>query len=228
MELALSDGHHEHHEHHAVQYYNTLDRLRHRRGQIIPIRLASGTTELESIYRFRYQIYVEEMNRGQIHADHLKKLIEDPLGSGGYNFAAFRENEVVGVLRVNFPRSSNVGYYENFLDMRSVGELHPHVTSICTGLMVAQRFRNSSLAMRLAQASYQFGLCNHIRFNFLDCDDHLIGFFTRLGYIFSRHAEHPEYGLGNVMRLDLLDLVHLTKVRSPFLAIFDRKRGKMV
>jgi len=81
--------------------------------------------------------------------------------------------------------------------------------------------------MRLAQVSYSFGLRNKIRYNFVDCDDHLIGFFQRLGYIFHRRAEHPEYGMGNVMRLDLLDRTRMAQTRSPFVAILDEamRRG---
>jgi predicted GNAT family N-acyltransferase len=195
--------------------------LRRSRANPIPIRLALATDDLEAIYRFRYQIYVEEMNRRQFHADHAAKRIEDPLDYNGYNFAAFKEDEVVGVVRVNFPRTSNIEYYESFMDMCSAGPFHPSATSMCTRLMVAPRLRRTSLAMRLAQASYEFGLRNQIRYNFIDCDDHLIGFFTRLGYVLHRRAEHPEYGMGNVMRLDMLDRANLVRQRSPFLAVLD-------
>src|SRR5712691_857618 len=84
------------------------------RAQSIPIRLVSDPDELEAIYRFRYRIYVEEMNRRQFHADHFARRIEDPLDHSGYNFAAFQDDEVVGVLRGNFPRTSNIEYYETF------------------------------------------------------------------------------------------------------------------
>ena len=192
-----------------------------RRRAKLPIRLASTADELAAIYQFRYQVYVEEMNRDQFHADHLGKKIEDSLDCGGCNFAAFDNDEVVGIVRVNFPSKSSIGYYENFMDMCSAGCFHPSATSLCTRLMVAPHWRGTSLATRLAQASYEFGLRNHIRYNFIDCDDRLIGFFVRLGYIFHRRAEHPEYGMGNVMRLDLLDRARLVRQRSPFLAILD-------
>jgi len=92
--------------------------------------------------------------------------------------------------------------------------------------MVAPRLRRTSLAMRLAQVSYEFCLCHQIRYNFIDCDDHLIRFFTRLGYMIRRRAEHPEYGMGTVMRLDLLDRARLGQTRSPFLAILDEAMGR--
>jgi N-acyl-L-homoserine lactone synthetase len=195
-------------------------------SKTIPIRLASTAEELETIYQFRYRIYVDEMHWRQFYADRSTRRIEDPLDRGGYNFGAFQGDEVVGVVRVNFPRTSSIAYYETFLDMRSADRFHPSATSMCTRLMVAPRMRGTNLAMRLAQVSYEFCLLNRIRYNFMDCDDHLIRFFTRLGYIIRRRAEHPEYGMGNVMRLDLLDRARLAQTRSPFLAILDEAMGR--
>jgi GNAT superfamily N-acetyltransferase len=192
------------------------------RRKSFPIRLVSAADDLAAIYQFRYEIYVDEMNRRQFHADHLARKIEDPLDRGACNFAAYQDDEVVGVVRVNFPSMSNVEYYETFMDMHSAGRFHPSATSMCTRLMVAPRLRGTSLATRLAQATYEFCLRQQIRFNFIDCDDRMVGFFARLGYIFHRRAEHPEYGMGTVMRLDLLDRARLVLQRSPFLAILDQ------
>ena len=183
--------------------------------------MALTSAELNAIYHFRYSIHVKEITPTQYYADHINRVIQDPFDHGAYNFAAFEDDKVVGVLRVNFSRTSNVSYYENFLNMKSVGPFHPRATSICTRLMVAPRLRGTSLALRLCQAGYEFGLRHEIRYNFLDCNDHLTRFFERLGYRFQERAEHPEYGIGNVMRLDLLDRPHLAQIRSPFLAVLN-------
>ncbi len=192
------------------------------------ICLAYSSEELINIYRFRYNIYAEEINLPQFHANHTTEKIEDSLDCSGYNFAAFQGSEVVGAMRVNFPRNSCIGHYESFLDMNSAGHLHPNATSISTRLIVSPRLRSRGLAVRLCQASYKFGLLNGIRFNFLDCNDHLIRFFSRLGFTLRRRAEHPEYGMGNVMRLDLLDRAHLVRMRSPFLSILDDTADRSV
>lgn len=191
----------------------------------IPIRLASTANELEAIYRFRYAIYTQDANLPQVYADGVKQTIEDPFDRCAYNFAAFKCNEVVGALRVNFSRDSDLDYYEKFLKMHSVGFYHPGATSICTRLMVAPQFRGSSVALRLAKASYAFALRHQIRYNFVDCSDRMIRFFERLGYVHQGCAEHPEYGVGNVMRLDLLDRVNLAQIQSPFLELLAARGG---
>jgi len=43
------------------------------------IRPVASSAEFAEVCRFRYQIYVEEMQRKQRYADHNKRIIEDPL-----------------------------------------------------------------------------------------------------------------------------------------------------
>jgi hypothetical protein len=183
----------------------------------VDIRAARSAEDLERVYRFRYRIYVEEMRRKQKYADHALRRIEDPLDVGAINLAAFRENEVVGTVRINFSRTSDIGYYGDFYAMTSVGDDHPAHTSINTRLMIAPEFRKSRLALKMAIASYEFGAPKGIKWNFVDCNDHLVAFFKGLGYI--EHvpkAEHEEYGLVTRLRLDVLNVVHLGLVNSPF------------
>src|SRR6266478_5068240 len=112
------------------------------------IQMASTSDELDAIYHFRYRIYVEETTLPQYYVNHINRIIQDPFDHGAYNFAAFEDEEVVGMLRVNFPRTSKVSYYEDFLNLKSAGSFHPSATSICTRLMVAPRLRGTSLALR--------------------------------------------------------------------------------
>jgi GNAT superfamily N-acetyltransferase len=183
----------------------------------VEIRVAETRADLEKIYRFRYLIYVEEMGRMQRYADHARRRIQDPLDEGGVNLAAFRGEEVVGVVRINCPRDSDVGDYERFYHLSSVGQDHPAHTSITTRLMISPEYRRGRLAVRLAMAIYEYGTVRGIRWSFIDCNAHLIPFFRGLGYV--EHippADHPEYGSVTLMRLDGLDRGHLEAVRSPF------------
>lgn len=183
----------------------------------IEIRIAECEKELNAVFNFRYRIYVEEMNRKQHYADHDQKRIQDPLDVGAINFAAWRGDELLGVVRVNFPRDSDIGIYEDFYAMRSVGVDHPQCTSIVTRLMVAPALRNSRLGLDLSIACYRYGLVCGIKWNFIDCNEHLETFFSTLGY--TAHvprAVHVEYGLVTRLRLNLHNDAHLTSIRSPF------------
>ena len=60
------------------------------------IRRAETSDELEAVYHFRYLIYVEEMQRKQAYADHVRRRIVDPLDDGAVNLVAWSGSEVVG------------------------------------------------------------------------------------------------------------------------------------
>ncbi len=183
----------------------------------ISIRTAVTPAELEAVYRFRYIVYVEEMRRKQTYADHARRRIVDPLDDGAVNLAAWRGNEIVGVVRLNFTRASCIGEYESFYEMHSVGQDHPLHTSLNTRLMVAPQLRQTRLGLSLAIASYHYAAPRGIKWNFIDCNDHLLPFFLRLGYVpHVPPGEHADYGLVNRLRLNLRDLDHLTKMKSPF------------
>jgi hypothetical protein len=149
----------------------------------IDIRPAISQEDLEAVFRFRYKIYVEEMNRKQHYADHERRRIEDPLDAFAINLVAWQGDEVVGIVRINFPRDSDVGVYNDFYAMSTVGDDHPAHTSINTRLMIAPNFRKTRLALKMAIASYEYGTPKGIKWNFIDCNDHLVPFFRALGYV---------------------------------------------
>ena len=183
------------------------------------IRVVTDPGDLEKIYRFRYRIYVDEMQRFQKHADHAAKRIRDPLDDGAINIAAFEGGEVVGVVRANESRGSNLGAYEPFFQLDRMGDDHPEHTSIVTRLMIAPHLRRSTLAVRLCIECYTLGLEEGIKWCFIDCNDHLVEFFKGLGFMpYIGKIIHEEYGEVTPMRLRLHDQQHLDAVRSPFAA----------
>lgn len=181
------------------------------------IELADRVEEREALYAFRYRIYVEEMQRVQKYADCERRRIEDPLDPAGYNLVAWDGQAIVGCLRVNGANSGGMNYCRDLLRMATLAPGYPTGVSLCTRLMVAPSYRNGPLALRLCTAAYEFGLAKGFQWNFIDCNDHLVAFFRRLGYVWTHRALHDEYGMVNAMRLELHDTAHLEVCRSPFL-----------
>lgn len=183
------------------------------------IRLATSHDELEQIYHFRYRIYVEEMQRKQHYADHVRRRIRDPLDDFAINLAAWDPSgNVVGIIRANRADAGDLGNYERFYEMDTAGSAHPTCTSITTRFMVLPEYRRSTLAVRLAIAVYEYGLVRGVAYNFIDCNDHLVPVFQGLGFI--QHLPkkcHDEYGWVTCMRLSVLDRTHLKEMSSPFL-----------
>ena len=184
------------------------------------IRLATQPAELAAIYRFRYAIYVEEMNRKQKYADHEARLIQDPIDCGSYILGAWENGELVGTVRSSVLSRVDISDYYDFYQIARLTPAEIALSSITTRLMIHSRHRRGSLAIRLAKAIYQIGLEQAITTDLIDCNEHLVPFFTGLGYRLHRNdLVHPEYGAVTVMKLGLSDYAHLQQIRSPFLPV---------
>jgi predicted GNAT family N-acyltransferase len=181
------------------------------------IRLVSLPSEKHQIYKFRYKVYVDEMNRKQIYADHVSKIIKEPLDDTGHLFAAYDDDgNIIGTIRNNFSKDGNLGFYEKLYNMDSVGAYHPNNTAILTKLMIAKKYRKSSILSKLIMSeAYKSLLNNKIKFSFIDVNHQLVNFFTRYGCKHLDEIIHPEYGEVDLMRLDVEDVEHLYNVGSP-------------
>lgn len=189
----------------------------------IEIRKVRTVSDAEAVFRLRYEVYVEELGRTQRYADHAARRIEEPLDASANVFCAYEGARLVGTVRSNYTRRSSLGEYEALYEMKRCGAAHPLNTSVTTKLVVAPDHRRSTLAYRLAVATYHVGLCDGILFDFVDVYPARVPFFERLGYrVHIPRAVHPEYGAVIVMRLGMRDAEHLAAVDSPFMRVLAR------
>lgn len=185
----------------------------------VDIRCAESGRDFDRLFRFRYQVYVEEMNRPQQYADHRRKRIAEPLDEGSTQFIATKGDEIVGCLRWTSGAVRDFDEYADYYAMDVAGPYFPQRCSISTKFMVAPAYRRSSIATSLSIASYRFGASAGSAFDFIDCNPHLERMFSRYGYRSYRgRIDHHEYGDVLPMVLVLLDHDHLRAVRSLFSA----------
>ncbi len=191
----------------------------------ITLRVATSREDLHHIYHFRYSIYVDEMHRPQQYADHVRRCIVDPMDDTGHVLAAYDNDTIVGTVRTNFLRESDIGEYFTLYGLSPMPHLGLNECAITTRLMIAPAYRRGTLAARLACATYTLGITNHITTDYIDCNDHLRGFFARLGYLpHKENVSHPEYGAITVLKLHLTDIAHLDAVGSPFGPLYRKLR----
>ena len=186
------------------------------------IRLAETQEDRDKVYRFRYRVYVQEMNVPQSYADHARQIIVEPLDRQAKIMAAFVKDAVVGTVRANTGRDSDLAYYPELYGMKDFARsAYPDRTSITTKFMVAAEYRNTTLAYRLAAAMYRLGLEDNILYNFIDCKAEHASFYQMLGYRpYRGRIRHPEIGNEALpMVLPMTDLDYLAAVRSPFVKV---------
>lgn len=188
---------------------------------MLEIRLAKTPEEKEQVFKLRYQIYVEELGYSQHYAEKQHYKIEEPLDKFGNIFVAFQNGNLVGTVRSNYAINSDLGYYAELYQISDIaGDAHPLSTSISTKLMIEPHFRGSTMALRIMQANYHQLLLDRIKFDFIDCEPHMIPFFQKIGYQTIDMINHPEYGSGLALMLDVFNFEHLQRVKSPFQRLY--------
>lgn len=182
--------------------------------------LKQGHTPWE-LRRFRYEVYVKEMNRRQMYANHDDQTITDPLDSFSTNIVARDGDNIVGCLRTSFFRDGDLGYYKDFYRISDYFSSVEGI-SIVTQLMTSIRCRKYRIAKLLCEKVYEYGLRNGIDYCLIDCNDPLEIMFNKLGFITLHKDYHYDYGLVNVMLLNLRDIDYLRTVNSPFSDLYLR------
>lgn len=190
------------------------------------IQRATTQADLEAVFGLRYRVYVEEMRRPQKDADHRGRRIKDALDGFARIFAASASGDVVGTVRCNILGEGDIGPYREWYAIDREHARSP-LASITTRFMVLPAYRRTGLAVDLTTSIYRHALEEGVEWDYIDCNPHLLHFFTRLGYRPHRtDLVHPEYGAVTVLRLAVNDLAHLEAVRSPFARVLREYRSR--
>ena len=190
----------------------------------ITIRVAQSAEDRAAVYRFRYEVYVEELGWKQHYADHDRRTVEEPLDATGVIVAAFQGDRVVGTVRRNFGSTCDLGYYPELCEMAVyAGDAYPKRVSITTKMLVASEHRSTLLPTRMGIEAYHATWDRGALIDFITFDinlTHLERYYTRIGYVAYREpAEHPEFGMSRLMMWQFRDLEHLIRVRSPYVDV---------
>ncbi|HTK19216.1 MAG TPA: hypothetical protein VL442_06885 [Mucilaginibacter sp.] len=184
------------------------------------IQIAETSEECLSIYKFRYKIYVDELKKLHVNADHQQKLLFDEADRYMTLYYVTADSKLAATARSQrgFRGSflkDDVGYFgisefENFFDHDKI--------AIVDRLIVENAFRHTSLAHEMMLRIYIDGWQSGIRLCFITCDDNLLSMYIRYGFrIYQEPVLLNSGERRHKLLLLLCDKSHLKKVRSPFL-----------
>ena len=182
------------------------------------IKLAISQEEKEAIYRFRYRIYIEELNKTHINADHNRRLLYDEGDEDATLYYALNDDKkIVGTVRgidgtKKIPAEIiDLFGINTFEQSFALGEL-----AVVDRLMVDSDYRNLRLGHELMVATFVEGLRIGTKVGFLICDEALLPVYLHYGWL--SYGKPLRLSNGK-MRYRLLcflqDRRHLKKVRSP-------------
>lgn len=182
----------------------------------LSIRQVTNSCERESVFRLRYAVYVEELDREARHADHDNRRLEEPLDASGAVFGAFSDGVPVGTLRYNLADEYSSQFKADF-DLEILGHYRDR-SAVATRLMVTPQYRGGTLGTRICLHVFRQAYANGIRFTLLDCRPRLIPMFQNLGF---RQFMPMQLRMGRYVACPMLiciaDREYLAAIRSPLL-----------
>lgn len=190
------------------------------------LRVGEATTadDKERLYRFRYDIYVEEMGKGGVAAaDHDGRLLTDGYDQNARQFFVETGDHLTACLRILMtgsrdgdtaipPELGDLYHVKPFLEFSPGARI-----SFTSRLMVAPGMRGSAALHLMLSQAYEVALEQGVLFDFCHCAPALVELYEHLGY--RRYAPNfadPEVGYRVPLVLLLRDADHLRAIRSPF------------
>lgn len=196
-------------------------------------RVQRATTEAErmAVYRFRYRVYVEELQREIGGVDHAKRLVRDAEDEQPYShhFYAGPPDRIEGVMRLRVwgPGEMPPGIADK-LSLARFGPAQERLRTCELGrFMIDPRSRGSLVLLAMARRTYEF-LAGESRVDvsFCTCRPGLVNYYRRLGGrpYGAPLVDEPE-GMEVPLASVLSDRDHFRRAGSPMAAWVGRYFG---
>ena len=191
--------------------------------------IAETQAERDAIYRFRYQVYVEEMQKRPNYADHQAKTLSDPLDETATLFYVMQQGQIIATLRRNWLNDCEL---EPLLEQQLAipqfaAAFSRSALSYSSRLMVAPAWRNSLAIGSIILAAYRIAREQQIQFDFLHTAPWLLPFYRALGYRhYLPHFLDRNVGVQIPQLLVLEDVDHLQVLRSPLYRLASQQHNR--
>ena len=193
----------------------------------VTFHYAETEAERESIYRLRYNVYVEEMHIFGDVADHENQLLTGPNDATARLLYAKVDDEIVGSLRLNLgkdaPYSEELEQTYNLNQFRSA--IDDEQMLVLTRFMVKSEYRGTSLAHQMICQVAELCVAENIEVSFCDCQPHLVRYYQRIGFRSYQCTVYndPEFGIMIPLAFINGDVAYLQRTRSPMKSIFENR-----
>jgi len=184
-----------------------------------PVYRAETDAEREEIYRLRYQVYVDELGKQVVGADHARRRIHDPQDDapGTQLFYTGNPRNMTGTCRLEIWQPGQVPEERwRLFNMDAFPGMENLVTCECGRLMVTRSARGKLILAAIARALYEVVCAAGADFNFAYCSPGLVRSYRRLGYRpYACDLVAGEDGLRVPVVMVTSDLAFYKRVHSP-------------
>lgn len=186
--------------------------------------------ELDAIYRFRYTIYVEELDREIGGVDHERRMVrdEDDEKEGTLHLYAGSVNEIVGALRIRIWEPGDIPDY----DFHTFSlELFPGIERLRVAeigrFMISRTIRGRLVLLSIMQEAYkQLAGEKKVDLTFLYCRPGLVRYYRKFGArpYSGKLVDAPE-GMEVPMVAALSDYAYFKAIGSPMAPLVKKYFG---
>jgi hypothetical protein len=193
------------------------------------VHRAETLEEREAIYRFRYHIYVEELEKGFLEVDHERKMIHDDedRSPGSVLFYTQSKGEVTGTVRAVIWQPGQV---PDDIQKRFSFHLFPQIDQLVTcetsRLLIDRSVRGTLILPALSRAMYEHMIEQEVSLVFAYCAPGLVRAYRKLGYRpYSGELVCNQDGVRVPLVGVLSDLDYLQRVGSPVVPLVKQYFG---
>jgi len=185
------------------------------------IHQAESEAEREAIYRFRYDVYVEEMGRYRDIADHEARRFSEPEDEYSRISYAARDGRVIATARLTWGGLAPIP--ERMVRQYGLApfleRLPPEAIAVGERGMIAPELRGSDLLLELMGGGLRFANEQRIQLTFGNCEPHLLNLYLGLGQRPYSHDNVNSREAGYLIPIVFAneDIGHLRRIGSPLL-----------
>jgi len=183
------------------------------------MHLARTEEEKQAVYRFRYDVYVEEMGRYGAVADHESRRLVEPEDATARIWYAAQAGEVVATHRLSW--GGDAPFSKRLIHHYQLGpfleELPAEAMAVGERGMVTPRLRGTDLFQQLGRKSAAFAEEKRIQLIFGACEPHLLSLYLGQGCrtFAKQNINNAEAGYLIPIVTVVEDVEYLRRIGSP-------------
>jgi len=184
------------------------------------VNIADSQEEKEKIFKFRYQLYVQEYGKNPEAANHQKQWIKNELDDTGVIIYIDNDyGDIVGTIRMNFSHQTkfSLKIKKRFNLYYFIDKFDGEKFALITGITVSQSSQNFLTPATLYSFFYCYCRQNEIPFAFSWCPSYMMKYVAKLGFRrFKKEVINTDLGVRIPLLLVCDDNTYLQKINSPF------------
>jgi hypothetical protein len=190
---------------------------------VVTAHIATTQEERRAIQAFRYSIYVEELGKTVVNADHTHKRIADAADNADNAVLIYTGSvaDITGSVRIEFFGPGEVPKaVRNRFSMDRFEDIDLHGVSVSSRMTVDRSLRGKLVLPAIARAAYRLCVERGVVFDFIYCAPGLVTAWRRLGYRpFGGDPVASADGLRIPLAGAIYDVDFFRSVRSPLASI---------